>query len=69
MTASIEVTTRYATCVDDLTAAWSFVMDRLDRVGPDPRVHIEPRWEPHDDPDHHRRYFEVTVDGTVEEGR
>ena len=67
MSAPIEVTTRYATSVDDLTAAWTFVMDRLDRVGPSPLVRITPIWTISDDPDNHERRFEVVVEGMVEE--
>lgn len=40
----VEVTTRFAVTVDDLPSAWAFVMDRLDRVGPDPEVTISPVW-------------------------
>lgn len=40
--APVEVTTRYVTTVDDLPSAWRFVMERLDSVGPDPRVLISP---------------------------
>ena len=38
----VEVTTKYVTTVDTLPEAWSFVMDHLDRVGPDPHVDIRP---------------------------
>jgi hypothetical protein len=63
---SIEVTTRYATTASDLPAAWAFVMDRVDSVGPDPRITISPVWLPSEDPESHPRYFEVVVDGMVE---
>lgn len=74
MSAPIEVTTRYATTVDDLTAAWAFVMDRLDRVGPDPTVEISPFWafnihdglEGRDETP--ARQFSVVVSGMVPEG-
>jgi hypothetical protein len=75
MSAPIEVTTRYATTMDDLNAAWGFVMDRLDRVGPDPSVIIKPIWmanvqdmERVDVPPMQRQ-FEVVVEGMVEEER
>jgi hypothetical protein len=42
MSAPVEVTTRYVTTVDTLSDAWVFVMDSLDRVGPDPHVTIKP---------------------------
>ena len=38
MTAPIEITTKYATSVDDLPDAWAFVMERLDHeIG---RAHV-----------------------------
>lgn len=62
----IEKTIRYATSVDDLPDAWTFVMDHLETVGPSPSIGINPRWVISDDPDEHGRYFEVTVSGMVE---
>lgn len=45
MSAPIEVTTRYVTSdLSDLTAAWAFVMEHVDKVGPYPTIHIEPVW-------------------------
>lgn len=66
MTAPIEVTTRYATSVDDLPAAWRFVMDHIDRVGASPRIAISPVWVISTDDETPRR-FEVVVEGMVEE--
>ncbi len=68
-----EVTTRYATTVDDLAAAWAYVMERIDQVGPDPSITIKPLWviSVHDmDSDNEAppREFEVTVSGMVHEG-
>lgn len=75
----IEVTTRYATTVNDLPAAWSFVMDRIDTVGPNPMITINPVWtitvadviedtlEGESDGDY-PRHFSVVVEGMVEEG-
>lgn len=74
----VEVTTRYATSVDDMTAAWAFVMARLDTVGPAPSVTIRPVWifpvaqmidalDGGDDDGGHRQ-FEVVVEGSVKEG-
>lgn len=70
----IEVTTRYATTVDTLPDAWAFVMAYLDRVGPDPRITINPIHiisvqEMYDDGpnDDWARRFEVVVSGMVEE--
>ena len=67
----IEVTTRYATSVDELTDAWAFVMDRLEKVGPDPRVTVSPTWTFHvsdiDTEQRPPRRFEVVVEGTVTE--
>lgn len=71
--APIEVTTRYATTVDDLGAAWAFVMDKLDHVGPDPEVKISPLWimsvrdMDREDMDRPPRQFSVVVSGMVEE--
>lgn len=62
----VEVTSRYVTIVDDLTAAWAFVMSRIDSVGPDPSVEIRPRWA-FLDSEEDVRYFEVIVEGMVPE--
>lgn len=77
--APIEVTTKYATTVDDLPAAWAFVMERLDLVGPDPHIEIRPIQtfavgDMIDGLDGHDagpwpRQFEVVIDGMVEEER
>lgn len=75
MSAPIEVTTRYATTVDDLSAAWAFVMDRVDHVGPDPSIEIKPLWafniqdmdRPDADTYQPPRQFSVVVSGMVEE--
>lgn len=40
--APVEVTTKYATTVPDLPAAWVFIMSKIDRVGPHPRIGISP---------------------------
>ena len=75
MNAPIEVTTRYATTVDDLPGAWAFVMAHLDHpgVGHDPRITISPIWtyssDEIGDPDYRApRRFEVVVSGMVHEG-
>ena len=72
--APIEVTTRYATTVDDLAAAWAFVMAKLDTVGPDPSVTIKPVWTisvhdmDRDEPEEgYPRHFSVVVEGMVHE--
>jgi hypothetical protein len=66
----VEVTTRYVTTVDDLPAAWAFVMSKIDAVGPDPEIAIEPVWsQPFDAPlgdDSWPRHFSVVVSGMVE---
>ena len=64
MSAPVEVTTRYATSVDDLPAAWAFVMEHLDSVGPDPSIDIGPLWSSVDD--FNIRRFSVVVSGMVE---
>lgn len=69
----VEVTTRYATTVDDLPAAWAFVMSKVDAVGPDPSIKISPVWtiSVHDMDDteerDYPRHFEVVVEGMVPE--
>lgn len=58
--------------VDDLTAAWSFVMGHIDSVGPRPSVSISPVWviiDSDEGEDDCRVEFEVVVSGTTEEAR
>jgi len=63
----VEVTTTFATVVDDMAAAWAFVMGRVDLVGGDPQVVVNPvRWFVGDGEESARR-FEVSVSGMVEE--
>lgn len=38
----VEHTQQFETVVDDLAEAWAFIMSRIERVGPDPSVHIHP---------------------------
>ena len=72
-----EKTTRYAATVEDMTAAWRFVMDKLDHVGPDPVVEIKPMWfysnsgpgSIDDDEAEGTRHFEVVVSGMIEEDK
>ena len=65
--APVEVTTTFATTVDDVAAAWVLVMDRVDLVGGDPQVVVNPvRWFV-DDGEEFVRRFEVSVSGMVEE--
>lgn len=69
MTSPIEVTTRYATTVDDLPAAWAFVMSHLDSLGDDPSIEINPLWNiGFDDSGDAQspRQFSVVVSGMVE---
>lgn len=75
MSAPIEITTRYATTVDDLPTAWAFVMEHIDKVGPDPSIKISPLWivsvhdMGNDDMAPTPRQFSVVVDGMVEAGK
>lgn len=40
-----EVTTRFARGgLEDLTAAWAFIMEHIDKVGGDPTIEISPVW-------------------------
>lgn len=67
----VEVTTQYATTVDELHDAWAFVMAHVDKVGPNPSIKISPIWSygvidmDHDESDAPRR-FEVAVSGMVQ---
>lgn len=68
----VEVTTRYATTVDGLPAAWAFVMERIDNVGPNPEITISPVWtvsvrDMDDDDTEWPRHFSVVVEGMVPE--
>ena len=65
-TRPVEVTTRYATTVETLAEAWVFVMERVDSVGPNPRIEISPTWTyGADDVEDGLRRFSVVVDGMV----
>lgn len=69
---AIERTTKLATTVDDLPAAWAFVMGCIDDVGPNPRVSVNPIWaysmtDMDSDYEPPRR-FEVCVSGMTEDG-
>lgn len=64
----VEVHTRYATTTNTLAEAWSFVMDRIDKVGPDPAIEITPCWFVCSaNAEHADRHFSVVVSGAVEE--
>jgi len=76
--APVEVTLKFVSVFEQLTDAWGFVMDMLDRVGADPEVHIRPVWvfgvDAGVDDDVvggdgrlDVRLFEVSVSGSVEE--
>lgn len=65
----VEFTACYATTVEALPDAWAFVMEHLEKVGPDPRIEISPVWvvdtmRPTEDV---ARHFSVVVNGMVEE--
>lgn len=73
--APIEVTTQYATTVDDLPAAWAFVMEHVDHaeVGPNPSIEISPLWSysvhdmDNDDAPTPPRQFSVVVSGMIDD--
>lgn len=75
MSAPVEVTTRYATTVEDLPSAWAFVMGHLDALGDDPSIEIKPistigvadMQDAFDgrETEGWRRQFEVVVEGMV----
>ena len=64
-TAPVERTLRYASSVEDLTAAWAFVMEYVDHVGPNPSIEITPFWS--SDDDFTGRRFTTVVSGMVTE--
>lgn len=63
----VEMTTKYATTVNELADAWAFVMSKIDQVGPDPSIAINPVWTIRDDEGEYPRHFEVSVLGMVHE--
>ena len=67
------MTIKYAATVNNLSDAWSFVMEKVEQVGPNPEIHIKPIWSanadsPLSDDDSWTRHFEVAVSGMVKEG-
>lgn len=62
----IEMTTQYATTVINLTDAWSFVMEHIDKVGTAPSISISPVWTFSNDKEDPEQHFEVVVSGMVE---
>lgn len=66
-TTQVEKTTRLTVVVNDLAAAWAFIMARLDEVGPNPSVQIHPMWVYSGTDDEGTRKFEVTVSGMTTE--
>ena len=62
----VEHTNQYATTVSSLSDAWAFVMEYVDRVGPNPQVHISPFWRISTE-EEDSQGFEVSVNGMVHE--
>lgn len=67
MSEPVEFTVQFATTVADLAAAWTFVMERIDEVGSDPSVSIDPKWRIGDGEE--LRLFDVVVSGMVVQGQ
>lgn len=67
----VEFTAKYTTVVDDLTEAWTFVMQHLPLVGVSPNIHILSKLDSSGgknlDEDGWGRVFEVVVEGTMTE--
>jgi hypothetical protein len=66
----VEVATRYSTTVDDMPTAWAFVMEHIDKLGPEPSVNIYPCWgvdrEAATEEPANQCHFHVAVDGCKE---
>lgn len=67
---AVEITTRYATSVRTLPEAWTFVMERIDSVGENPKIEIAPvyQFSPEDEDSDEddfdlERWFSVVVSG------
>lgn len=74
----VEVTTRFETVVEDLSDAWAFIMSKIEKVGPDPSVHIHPAQEGpppmlqilmQGTVSPTQRKFHVVVEGSMKEAR
>lgn len=63
---NVEITTRYCTNVVDMAAAWAFVMEHVDNVGPNPSIEISPVLFFQDGSTYK---FEVMVEGTITQTR
>lgn len=59
-----EHTEKFATTVDEMTDAFVFIMEHLDRVGNSPSVQINPSWSSEDD--FQKCYYEVSISGMTE---
>ena len=62
------VHTRYMKTVDDLAAAWQFIMTHVDAVGTDVQIIVSPEWEcdhEHDGECDPVRRFLAVVEGSV----
>lgn len=62
----VEFTAKYATSVLTLAEAWGFVMDHIEKVGPEPRIEISP-YTLFEDDEKYSTVFEVCVSGMVEQ--
>jgi hypothetical protein len=64
----IEVETKYTKSVETLEDAWAFVFSRIDSLGPDVDIRIQPTWvTPLDGTGDWTREYVVTVKGIKEE--
>ncbi len=62
---TIDLTVKYATNVDSLSAAWEFVMAHVDELGEAPTVSISPVWDYQSSEEGVLR-FDVGVSGSTE---
>lgn len=71
MADGVETTVQYAKHCDDLAAAWAFIFEYIDKVGPNPTVTIEPFWSANVDDEgqvtQHGRKFEVCLSGELDD--
>lgn len=64
--AVVEVTTKHTTIASSLDEAWTFALNRAERIGDAPSIHITPLWDYETNPNGDL-CFEVAVQGRSKE--